>query len=233
MLEEILVIGIVLFLALMAYQGSRKGFIRLIYSAVALIVVMLLSRCLSVPVEDFLEKNTHIYDMVKEQTDRYVAENIKGNIENSTEHIREDILESLKLPKPVADSLSKNYLKNETESDTDEFCACVSGGLASLCMDAMVTVILFLLIWGILEVVSEVFDVFARLPVINEINRLAGAAAGVAKGILILWVLCILLMAMTGTPSGNMIMDAVDSNAFLRFIYNTNVFAKLLGNIIS
>lgn len=233
MAEEILVVGTVLFLALMAYQGSRQGLIRLIYSAAALIAAMILSQCLSVPVSDFVEKNTHIYDMVKEQTDRYVAENIKENIEGSAGHAGEDILGALNLPKPFTDSLSKNYLKDGTSFNSDDVCEYVSGGLASLCVDAMVTVILFLIIWGILKVVSEVFDVFAKLPVINEINRLAGAAAGVAKGILILWVLCILLMAMAGTPAGNALMDAVDSNAFLRFIYNTNVFAKLLGNLIA
>lgn len=233
MLEDGLVIGSALFLAAMTYMGSKKGLIRLIYSAVSLIIAMILSQCLSVPVTNFVEKNTQIYDIVKERMDSYVAESVGENLESSTEQVREDIQESLNLPESVASMLFDNYVQPESGFDINEFCDYVSEGLTFICMRSITTIIMFFLITIILRCMSTFFNVFARLPVINEINRLTGAAVGFGEGIIILWILCIVLMAMTGTPTGNKVMDAVDDNVFLSFIYDTNVFAKLLGNIIA
>ncbi|MDE5781397.1 MAG: CvpA family protein [Lachnospiraceae bacterium] len=226
MLEYGLVIGSALFLASMTYMGSKKGFIRLIYSAASLMIAMVLSQCLSVPVTNFVEKNTQIYDFVKERMDIYVDESVGENLESSTEQAWEDIQKSLNLPKSVTSMLFDDYVQPESGFNTDEFCNYVSEGLTLICMRLITTIILFLLITIIMRSALAFFDVFARLPVINEINRLAGAAVGFGEGIIILWILCIVIMAMTGTPTGNKVMDAVDGNAFLSFIYNTNVFAE-------
>lgn len=226
MLEYGLVIGSALFLAAMTYMGSKKGLIRLIYSAASLIIAMVLSQCLSVPVTNFVEKNTQIYDVVKERMDIYVDVSVGENLESSTEQAWEDIQKSLNLPKSVTSMLFDDYVQPESGFNTDEFCNYVSEGLTLICMRLITTIILFLLIFIIMRCAPAFFDVFARLPVINEINRIAGAAVGFGEGIIILWILCIVIMAMTGTPTGNKVMDAVDSNAFLSFIYNTNVFAQ-------
>lgn len=226
MLEYGLVIGSVLFLAAMTYMGSKKGFIRLIYSAASLLIAMILSQCLSVPVTNFVEKNTQIYDVVKGRMDSYVHVSVEENLESSTEQTWENFQKSLNLPKSVTSMLFDDYVKPESGFNIDEFCEYVSEGLTLICMRLITTIILFLIIFIIMRCAPAFFDVFARLPVINEINRLAGAAVGFGEGIILLWILCIVIMAMTGTPTGNKVMDAVDSNAFLSFIYNTNVFAE-------
>lgn len=228
MLEYGLVIGSVLFLAAMTYMGSKKGFIRLIYSAASLLIAMILSQCLSVPVTNFVEKNTQIYDVVKGRMDSYVYVSVEENLESSTEQAWEDIQKSLNLPKSVTSMLFDDYVQPESGFNTDEFCDYVSEGLTLICMRLITTILLFLIIFIIMRCAPAFFDVFARLPVINEINRLAGAAVGFGEGVIILWILCVVIMAMTGTPTGNKVMDAVDSNAFLSFIYNTNVFAEFL-----
>lgn len=229
MLENGLVIGTVLFLAVMAYMGSRKGLIKIVYSLAAVIAAMILSQCLSVPVTNFVEKNTQLHDMVRERMDIYVEKNVRDNLENTTEQIHTNIEDSLNLPASVTDMLFDDYVQPESGFDIDDFCNYLSEGLTSICMRAITTIILFFIIIGILRFVSTFFDVFARLPVINEINRLAGAAAGLVQGVIILWILCIIPMAMAGTPTGNIIIDAITGNAFLSFIYNTNIFSKLIA----
>lgn len=229
MLENGLLIGTALFFAVMAYMGSRKGLIKIVYSLVAVIAAMILSQCLSVPVTNFVEKNTQLHDMVKERMDIYVEKNVRENLENTTEQIHVNIEETLNLPKPVTDMLFDDYVQPESGFDIEEFCNYLSKGLTSICMSAITTIILFFIIIGILRFASTFFNVFARLPVINEINRLAGAVAGLVQGIIILWILCIIPMTMAGTPTGNIIMDAITGNVFLSFIYNTNIFAKLIA----
>lgn len=232
MLEYGLVIGSALFLAAMTYMGSKKGLIRLIYSAASLIIAMVLSQCLSVPVTNFVEKNTQIYDFVKERMDIYVDVSVGENLESSTEQTWEDFQKSLNLPKSVTSMLFDDYVQPESGFNIDELCEYVSEGLTLICMRLITTIILFLIIFIIMRCAPAFFDVFARLPVINEINRLAGAAVGFGEGVIILWILCIVIMAMTGTPTGNKVMDVVDSNAFLSFIYNTNVFAEFFKNLL-
>lgn len=233
MLENILVAAVLLFLAGMAYSGSKKGFMKILYSFVSLIIAMMISQCLTVPVSNYIEKNTPVYEQVKKQMDQYVEVNVKEEVGNVTTQVQENVMESLALPSAVTQMLFDGKEQMPAAANTDELCESISEGLTRICMRAIVIIVIFVITVVILRVISGVLNIFARFPIVKEMNQLSGAVIGLAEGIVILWVLCIVVMAMTGTPNGDAIMNAIEQNAFLSFIYNTNLFIKLFGSLLT
>lgn len=232
MLESVLVAGVLVFLAGMAYKGNRKGLIRIGFSVLSIIAAMFLSQCLAVPVSNFIENNTSIHQTLKSQMDKYVESTVKEEIDNAAGQVQENIIETLSIAEPVKSILFKDYQKPDNEVNTDELCEYISEGLTEICMRAITTLVLFLVITLVLRSSFITLTFFEKLPLIKEINKLAGAAIGVAEGIVILWILCIVLMAATGTPAADTVMEAVDNNVLLSLIYDTNVFLKLFGTLL-
>jgi uncharacterized YccA/Bax inhibitor family protein len=68
----------------------------------------------------------------------------------------------------------------------------------------------------------------SRLPVIKEVNKSLGGIVGLAEGVLVLWVACLVLTAFAGTSIGQNLLAAISDNGILNFIYSNNIIMKML-----
>lgn len=236
---NIILICVLAFLVLMAYRGYKRGVIKVVYSIVAIMISMSISLWLTKPVTDFLKNNTPVYSMIKKQMDYYVDKNLKENMDDTAVDIQKNSLETLSnsldnlnLPRSITDSIEKNLNSKNIEQGTDGFYDYISESLTYLCMRACVTVVIMIILLCILRVLAVALDIFAKLPVINEVNKIIGIIIGTIEGILLVWVACLVLMACSGTPQGSQLMTEVSNNQILSFIFDNNIFVILLQNVI-
>ena len=228
-MEIALLVGVLVFLAVMFYMGYKKGIIKILLSFVATIVAFVLAMLLSSPIEGFIKNNTSIYNSMKERMTEYVTEYMEDEIDLSTISNQEDAIKKLELPSVIKDKLiTENISEDKVNIGVEKFSEVIATSLADILVQAGVVMVLFLIIRVVLRILIGVLNVVSRLPLINELNKSLGGVLGIAEGILILWVLCFALTAFSGTETGKQILSAISSNSILNFIYSNNIIMKIL-----
>ena len=104
----------------------------------------------------------------------------------------------------------------------------IATSLTDITVSALAMVVLFMLSILILRIIFSLLIVICRLSIFLELNNLLGSAVGLVEGIFVIWVLCLFVTFMSGTHTGEMIMNAISSNSILSFIYNSNIIMKFL-----
>ncbi len=227
MIGNIAVILIIMFLSAMIYRGTRRGVIKLVYSVAVLTVSILISQILAVPIGDAIRNNEKIHNMIKEKTDVYVEVNIRPEIEKMQQEAGDMEMEELSLPTAVTKTFLKDTIEKEKTKGTDAICNAVSEGIVILCLRALVSITIFVLVFFAMRVIGTALDVFSKLPGIRYVNKGIGGCVGFLQGVLVLWLLCLVLMCMTGTEYGDKVYSVVNENEVLSFIYDTNPIVKM------
>ena len=217
-----------MFLLIMFYIGFRKGAIAIALSIATTIVSIVLSMAMAGPIE-LLIKNTNIKEKVNEQTRKYVEKYVTPEIDKSQQKLQEEAVKEMKLPESIQKKLiDNNTVEKKIKMGTDTFTDYLVASLTNILIRAIAVIALFIIFKIVLRVVVHVLDLVSRLPIINEVNKSAGGAVGLAEGILILWMACILLTAFAGTNTGQQIFTAISNNRILSFIYNNNLLMNFI-----
>ncbi|MBE5937935.1 MAG: CvpA family protein [Lachnospiraceae bacterium] len=85
------------------------------------------------------------------------------------------------------------------------------------------------LVLGIIRVVMNLFNLVDKIPVAKQINRLAGLAAGLLHGIIIIWILLVFLTYVGDTEWGTAIIGIVKESDFLKFMNEMNPIRQFAG----
>ncbi len=231
--EKWLPIAAGVFLIGMMLYGHYRGFLRQCVSIGALVITLAVVKLATPYVTDILKDNTQIRDSVAQ-----VLVNATGLEEDAgeaeeTPAFQRLAIENLNIPQSVKDALIENN-NHEVYNllGVDRFIEYVSSYLAGILINAVSSVILFLLTFIAIQLLVRWLDLIARLPIIHGLNQIAGAALGLAHGLLLLWVAFLLLDLCSATPMGSQLMGQVESSKWLSLLYNYNLLNFLLQGII-
>lgn len=214
----------------MIINGHRKGFIRLAVSATALLITLVAVNYAQPHVIDWLKYDTSIYETMKEKMAESVGIDeilermeLDGPAEKADEWM---IIEDLPIPQQLKDLLvENNNIEVYRTMGVEFFRDYIGGYLADLILKAVVFIVLFLVVYMALQVVVLALDLIAKLPIINGINKIAGAALGGAEALLVLWIAGIFLTAFSGTELGSSILSQVYASPWLSWIYDHNILS--------
>ena len=228
-LDMMLLIGVIAFLLIMFYQGFHKGLLRIVLTIAATVLSIVLSVALAGPFETFIRENTSIEKKVNRETKQYVEKYVSPELNKATEKMQKEAIQKMDLPEALQKKLIKNNtVEKQMEMGVQNFTDYLSVSLGNMLIKSLAVMIIFISIKIILGVIIEVLDLVSRLPVLEEVNRTTGGLVGLAEGILILWVACLLLTACSSTPTGQDLFNAVSNNQVLSFIYNNNLLVQFL-----
>lgn len=213
-------LAVIAILALFAFWGSRKGLVLTLCSLAAVFVALIGASFLS--------------DALAEPVARAVEPAVERRIQDSlTEAIRSAEYISVdggvaEKPEEVALAGVVGHLKESHlfQNFADSFQKAVENGVAEVTANAVKalahfvavqiakTVIFVLTFFAILAAwffLSRALDLVARLPVLSTVNRWGGAAAGLVKGALVLFIAARLLR------DSYIPREAVENTLFLNF----------------
>ncbi len=225
---------VVLFLLFCIFNGYRKGFLRIILTTLALVVTIVAAGILAPHFSKFLQ-GTFIGTSVEKSIDSFVEKRIDGSAReliNKAKEVQEKVIDGLPLPKFLKEDIQeKNEKDGYNEYGVSNFKDYLSTRLSTTAIDAIAYIILLIVIYLILRILLRVVGVIGKIPIIRGVNRLFGAIVGFVEGILIVWCICLIIMALSQTTFGVKIVDIIEQSSVLKLIYNNNLLLTAAKSI--
>lgn len=175
-----------------------------------------------------IKDNTKIYDGIQ----AIVEENI---ITDSMFELKsdEEIIDSLNFPEVIKDMLKENNTVTKyAQLGVSSIKEYMINYISDLIFNVIAFVISFLIVFILLRVIFGFISVLAKLPVLRQINKAAGAAAGFVIGLFAIWIVFAVLTVFGSSALSKEVFAAVNDNVFLTFIYDKNFIMKYVRIIM-
>ena len=212
-------------------MGFRKGFVKEIVSVFFMLISFLLVWAVNPYVNTFVKEYTPVYDTIQDKCQTMVSEQI-GNKKTLDKEEQNQVMENMELP-----DLLKNALVENNTAETYRYLAVstfteyISDSLAVMAVNGISFLISFVLSAAVIKLLGFILNVLTKLPVINGINKIAGAAVGGIKCIIFIWIAFLVLTLLCNTTLGQQGMALIQQDAFLNFLYSQNVFVKVFMSV--
>lgn len=220
-MENWLTIVVGVYLAGMVLYGHYKGFIRLAVSVVALIATLVIVNMAMPVVTNYLKDNEVVYNLFENSMKKAVG--VTGPGDGFSPSEQRVIIENLNLPDQIKESLLENN-NNEVYRllGVDKFADYIIRYLSNKVINIVCFAVLFAVVSIVIHIIMRWLDLMARLPIINGMNKIAGAILGGAEALLVIWIICLVLPAFASTQFGIEVMAQIGSSKFLSFLYHNN-----------
>ncbi|MGN1083809.1 MAG: CvpA family protein [Lachnospiraceae bacterium] len=222
----IAVIGIIVVLGLI---GLKKGFIKMVFSLVSTIAALLIATIFSPVVAGVMKNNESIVGFFDEKISALIDFSSE-EAQESEESRQESLIDALPLPETIKDSLAKNNtLDNYISMQAENFEQYICRQITNVIINAIAFVITLVVAVIALALVCNALNLLAKLPLLRQINATAGLAAGIAEGILLVWILFVVLTMFAGSEFGQEAMGMIAENPLLDFLYKNNLVSKFIA----
>ena len=209
----------------MVLYGHYRGFIRLCVSALALVISLVTVRVALPYVTEWLKNDTPVYESIRQgMADAVGLDGLldgvldigEGTGGNGAGIGERRTIEELKLPEQMKRILIENNNREVYQMLGGDS---VGGYLADTVVKAAASILLFAVVFILLHIVAAWLDLIARLPIIKGLNQIAGAVLGGVEGLMFLWIVCLVLTALSGTDFGAAAMGQVTRYDFFSLFY--------------
>lgn len=234
-----LLIIVILVLAGNIVWGFSKGFLRVIYSMLAWIAILVFVTWATPYVANVLMEKTNIDNRIESNLDEKLHELVIGDTNGQKEEREPDAQNpgqgkknyrdlQMKLPDAVTNKLfDTNKIADQILEGSGAYDV-VAGRATDLVMRVISFGLVLLIAVISFHLLSVVLKVVEKLPLIGGINRLLGLFAGLVKGILIIW-LAFAIIAMAGTTDiGIALISYIYESPLLIWVYENNFVLTLL-----
>lgn len=211
--------------------GWYKGFLKTVLAMVQLIATIILVLILSPLLKNILMENTGLYRQTRDSIISSIEEKLPelpAGIEIPAE-MQNTLIENSSIPKIFQELLKENNRADVYERlNATTFLEYIGCYMADLVVGLVSFLIIFIVVRIAFQILVLAFDLLGKLPVVGGLNRLAGAALGLLRGVIVLWILCLLATIFPETQIGSDVLSAVGSSGFLSWIYNNNLLFRIL-----
>ncbi len=222
----IAVAGIV---ALFGWLGLRKGFIKMVFSLVSTIAALLLAVIFSPVAAGIMKNNETVVGFFDEKISAFLNFSSE-EAEVTEESEQKTLIDRLPLPESIKEVLEKNntsdnYLSLQAENFEQYICRQIT----NVIINAIAFVATLLLAVIALALICSALNLLAKLPLLHQINSIAGLGAGIAEGVLVVWVLFVVLTMFAGSEFGQEAMKMIAENPLLDFLYKNNLVSRFIS----
>lgn len=225
---DAVVIIVILVCAVLAW---RKGFIRAVLGFLPMLSALMGTKYLSPYISRFL-RGTPIFstllDSIRESMglDKLIGESV---MQTQTE-----IIDGMRLPAFLKEALLENNNPVIYQLlDVDKLQDYIAGFLANTCINVLSVVFAFILIYIIVAVILQALNLFSELPVLNFVNHFSGFLVGALKGLLFVWIGCILLTFFQCSAKLEGVFMALETTYVADFLYENNMLLYLILTIFT
>ena len=234
-----LLILVVLLVAGNIVWGFFRGFLRVVYSMAAWILILVFVTFATPYVADWMTEHTGLDTRIEKNCKEKLQNAVAGE-EKSTEEISDiladDILEGrdgiragfIKMPANVWNQIGDTHKLADGWMEQSGLYNTIASKASSLAMKAIAFVIVMLITVIAFHLIATAIDLVAKLPVIGEINHMLGGIAGLIKGLLLVWLVFAFAAMGAATEAGSVVIDAVYQSEILQWLYENNLILTIL-----
>ena len=192
-------------IALSTALGYKKGLIKVAFGLISFLLAIILSVILYKPVSRFIIEYTPLDDYIEHMvTERLCAPGAT--------------------PEEIENILS-NYYNNFKNSST----IVLADGISKTIINIACIGIVFIVSRLILILFQWLGDVFAKIPLIKQINHAAGFLYGLLRGFVIIYGILAIIAISIPIININNIVTIINSTIITNIMYNHNIILILFG----
>ena len=207
---------VIVFLVYSCFLGFRRGFIKTLFDTLGVIISFFLSREFYYLAENFLLDNTKMFIKVHDFFDTKLSESLMTTFEESA-HISAEL---------------KNVLSNIVNTGDlqgmDAFSVFVDN-ISIILIRSISFVVTFLIIYAILVILSNLINLIFKMPLLNLANRIFGAATGIIKSFIVLYIIFALCSPLIGFLGDSPVAEGVLNSESGKIFYDNNIILNYLS----
>ena len=203
--------------------GFKVGLLKMVFSLVSTIASLLIAVLFSPNVASMLEQN--------ETIQLFLSAKVESVVDSFAIESLDEVnyINSLPFPEMIKEVLQEDnqvttYISMQVENFEDYVCK----KIVSLIINAIAFGITFLIAVIGVSITCWVLDIISRLPLLHQVNQLAGLCVGLAEGVLLIWIFFIFLTMFAGTEFGTNLMQMISESVWLSFLYDNNLIARFI-----
>lgn len=221
----IIVLAIIVINALI---GRKVGLIKIVFSLFSFIVALLLTTWISPTVNDILVKNESFYQKTSLKVEGILFSEGDESTDDIASKDEKTIIDNLPLPKAIKETLEENKEKQETNIKSY-----ITNHVTKIVINALAFVLTFVLIFIGLWVLSIVLNIISKLPILSQINKIAGLFVGGVQGLVIVWIFFVVLTFLGSSEWGLKAFEQINSNSILTFLYDKNILLDIVMSAVN
>lgn len=229
------------------YRGYRRGFLRVVYSLFGWMIVLGIVSWCTPYLTQYLVENTALESYFQQKCEDYLEKTASEKLEDYKTETDTETDTGTETGVPAADStgvgesdeirLPESFAKQLTGELADSagtilaesgMYSELAAAIAHFIIEGISFFISFLLSGFLMRAVGRMVNRISRLPVIHGANKSLGMAAGVCKGLLIIWLVLYVLALCAASDTGEQILGYVKQSPFLLYLYDNNMILELL-----
>lgn len=225
----LLIVCIVIVLGCVAI-GWKQGFVKMIFHLISFILALALSAMFYKPVVKKVVEQERLMTEAEQKVNDFLK---LDALEEKATITNEDI-DKLNLPEALKEKLKDcnteenfNILK---ATNAKEY---VCRMLSNLVIRAAVFVVMFIVILAVIYLVGGALNILSKLPLLNALNRLSGAAIGLIFGVALVCLFFASITALANTGFGQTCMTTIMDNEYLKFVYDKNPLNNIIISMAS
>ncbi len=219
---------VLLVLACCAIYGYTKGFLRIVFSLVAWVIVLVFVSWATPHVSQWIQENTTIYEKIEAACEESVRAAQGKMEEGAGEQYRAAGELGLDLPESVmAQIVSGASGAADTVLAETGVYAGIAQSLAGFIVQGIAFVTVLILSWILVHVISTLLGIVSHIPILKGVNRFTGMLAGLMEGLLIVWIAFYIVALCSAGETGRVIVSYINQSAFLKELYENNILLFL------
>ena len=209
-------------------RGWRRGALRILFSLISLIVLVVLMSWAVPHVNEYLRTHTNVYNRIEERC----IERVEDRLDFSSPDAQE-AGESLGLPSVFGNYLTGkgNVIEPVQEEITETAAQQIGTRMANIIVNVIAFVIALVIILIIIKIIGHMLKLFNKIPVLGKINQGIGLIFGGFEGLLIVWLVMLIMTFLSGTGHAQA-YQMIEENVFLSFLYDHNGILYILSRFL-
>lgn len=217
--------------------GYAKGFLKIAYSLISWLLMLIFVIGVTPHIENYLRNETPIYEKMVAFCEDKVRRETEEQIETGEGNTLSSIIEENEILAMLVENLPKEAIEqilNQTTEAAEQFLEenNIYGKAASSMADLMVKGIAFVLALVLASILSAIIvkliGFISKLPLIGLANSLLGMVAGAVNGLLVVWFAFYLIATWSTTEIGATALSYIYANEFLTILYEKNIILAFL-----
>lgn len=254
-------VAVICIMTFFAIIGFSRGLFKSAFKLMAAVITMALAFFLSPFIASFMIENTGVDDYFEKKISEKIHDVVKDKAEKRLEEaygiseVDDKLLDVLvdeminkELTKneeiqlineaPVPDFVKNALIENNNSESkknmgVDSFYEYVSGYLAIMITKAIAFGLTYFIAGIAFTIIASLVGAAVHLPIISTINRVGGLIFGLGESVVIIWLAFTVIAFSISEPSVKVLYDQIQSNDFLRGLYNSNVINGVVSDITS
>ncbi len=200
-------LAIIAIILLFTFLGYKRGLIKVAIKLCTFFIAIIVAFCLFKPVSNFVIENTSFDESIESTiTSKILPEGVLPD---------EEVDLSIQLPKALLEE-GANTVNN------------IANSFSTTIIETSCFFIIFIVAKIALKFVTILADLIAKLPILNQFNKLGGTIYGVLEGLFIVFV-AFAIISLASPLIDVSFLNSINESTLGSWVYNNNILINFIA----